>query len=140
MEIPTYQIHKVMRVYTKQLTESKLLERSRVLGGKSSMDQINISTQGKRQAIIDQVAADIVDRITNFGPRDEIDQEIVDKLESEIGQKVDFNKAKKSDFVYNTFDEENGKTTSTISVDDSRFLINRLEDLAKEAVNRNMEA
>jgi thymidine kinase len=140
MEIPTYQIHKVMRVYTKQLTESKLLERSKVLGGKSSMDQINISTQGKRQAIIDQVAADIVDRITNFGPRDEIDQEIVDKLESEIGQKVDFNKAKKSDFVYNTFDEENGKTTSTISVDDSRFLINRLEDLAKEAVNRNMES
>lgn len=140
MEIPTYQIHKVMRVYTKQLTESKLLERSKVLGGKSSMDQINISTQGKRQAIIDQVAADIVDRITTFGPRDEIDQEIVDKLESEIGQKVDFNKAKKSDFVYNTFDEENGKTTSTISVDDSRFLINRLEDLAKEAVNRNMES
>ncbi|RJP79784.1 MAG: hypothetical protein C4522_09255 [Desulfobacteraceae bacterium] len=139
MEIPTYQIHKVMKVYTKQLTQSRLLERSRALGGKSSMDQINISTQGKRQAIIDQVAADIVDRITNFGPRDEFDQEIVDKLESEIGRKVDFNKAKKSDFVFNTFDEEKGKTTSTFPVDDSRFLINRLEDLAKEAVNRNME-
>jgi hypothetical protein len=140
MEIPTYQIHKVMRVYTKQLTQSKLLERSRTSGSKSSMDQISISTEGKRQAIIDQVAADIVDRITSFGPRDEFDQEIVDKLESEIGRKVDFNKAKKPEFVFNTIDKENGKKTSTIPVDDSRFLINRLEDLAKEAVDRNMES
>ena len=140
MEIPTYQIHKVMRVYTKQLTQSKLLDRGKTSGGKSSMDQISISTAGKRQAIIDQVAADIVDRITNFGPRDEFDKEIVDKLESEIGQKVDFHKAKKSEFVFNTIDEEKGKTTSSIPVDDSRFLINRLEDLAKEAVDRNMES
>ncbi|MBA4366595.1 MAG: hypothetical protein C0403_03035 [Desulfobacterium sp.] len=140
MEIPTYQIHKVMRVYTKQLTQSKLLERDRASGSKPSMDQISISTEGKRQAIIDQVAADIVDRITSFGPRDEFDQEIVDKLESEIGRKVDFNKAKKPEFVFNTIDEENGKKTSTIPVDDSRFLINRLEDLAKEAVDRNMES
>jgi hypothetical protein len=139
MEIPTYQIHKVMRVYTKQLTQSKLLERSNA-SGNTSMDQISISTEGKRQAIIDQVAADIVDRITSFGPRDEFDQEIVDKLESEIGRKVDFNKAKKPEFVFNTIDKENGKKTSTIPVDDSRFLINRLEDLAKEAVDRNMES
>jgi len=139
MEIPTYQIHKVMRVYTKQLTQSKLLERSNAPGS-TSMDQISISTEGKRQAIIDQVAADIVDRITSFGPRDEFDQEIVDKLESEIGRKVDFNKAKKPEFVFNTIDKENGKKTSTIPVDDSRFLINRLEDLAKEAVDRNMES
>ena len=34
MEIPTYQIHKVMRVYTKQLTQSKLLERNKSSGGK----------------------------------------------------------------------------------------------------------
>lgn len=138
MEIPTYQIHKVMRVYTKQLTQSKLLERSS--GSKASVDQISISTEGKRQAIVDQVAADIVERITSFGPRDEFDQEIVNKLEDEIGRKVDFNKTKKPEFVYNTIDEANGKKTSTISVDDSRFLINRLEDLAKEAVDRNMES
>jgi hypothetical protein len=104
------------------------------------MDQISISTEGKRQAIVDKVAADIVERITNFGPRDEFDQEIVKKLEDEIGRKVDFNKTKKPEFVYNTIDEANGKKTSTISVDDSRFLINRLEDLAKEAVDKNMES
>jgi len=140
MEIPTYQIHKVMRVYTKQLTQSKLFERHNASGKASSMDQINISTEGKRQAIIDKVAGDIVERITSFGPRDEFDQEIVERLESEIGRKVDFNKTKKSEFVFNTIDEKNEKTTSTIPVDDSRFLINRLEDLAKEAVDRNMES
>lgn len=140
MEIPTYQIHKVMRVYTKQLTQSKLLERNKSSVSKASVDQITISTEGKRQAIIDQVAADIVERITNFGPRDEFDQEIVDKLENEIGRKVDFKKAQKSEFVFNTIDGEKGKTTSSIPVEDSQFLINRLEDLAKEAVDRNMES
>ncbi len=139
MEIPTYQIHKVMKVYTKQLTQTRVLERQRALGKKPSADRINISAEGKRQAIIDKVASDVVERITNFGPRDEFDQEIVDKLEDEIGQRIEFKKQNQSQFVFNVFDEKNQKKTNTLSVEDSSFLIKRLEELAKEAVNKNME-
>lgn len=139
MEIPTYQIHKVMKVYTRQLTQTKMLERQKAHGKKPSADRITLSAEGKRQAIIDKVAADVVERITNFGPRDEFDQEIVDRLEGEIGQKIAFRSTRQSEFVFNVIDEENNKKTSTLSVEDSRVLIKRLEELAKEAVNKNME-
>jgi len=139
VEIPTYQIHKVMKVYTRQLSQSKMLEKQKALAGKSSMDKINISVEGKRQAIIEKVASDVVERITSFGPKDEFDQEIVDKLEQEIGGKVEFKQNKSSTFVFNVIDSENNKTTNTVSVKNSDYLLNRLEQLTKEAVNKNME-
>jgi len=139
MEIPTYQIHKVMKVYTRQLSQSKMLEKQKTAAGKSSMDKINISAEGKRQAIIGKVANDVVERITSFGPKDEFDQEIVDKLEQEIGGKVDFKKSKASTFEFNVIDGDNNKTTNTVSVKNSEYLLNRLEQLTKEAVNKNME-
>ena len=139
MEIPTYQIHKVMKVYTRQLSQSKMLEKQKAAAGKSSMDKINISAEGKRQAIIEKVANDVVERITSFGPKDEFDQEIVDRLEQEIGGKVDFKKSKASTFEFNVIDGDNNKTTNTVSVKNSDYLLNRLEQLTKEAVNKNME-
>ena len=139
MEIPTYQIHKVMKVYTRQLSQSKMLEKQKATAGKSSMDKINISAEGKRQAIIEKVANDVVERITSFGPKDEFDQEIVDKLEQEIGGKVEFKKSRSSTFEFNVIDEDNNKTTNTVSVKNSEYLLNRLEQLTKEAVNKNME-
>lgn len=140
MEIPTYQIHRVMKVYTKQLSQSKMLERQKSLGIKPTMDRINISAEGKRQAIIEKVANDVVERITNFGPRDEFDQEIVDRLENEIGQKVNFQKSGNAQFVFNVIDANNEKKTTSLSVEGSDFLIKRLEQLAKEAVDKNMES
>ncbi len=139
MEIPTYQIHRVMKVYTKQLSQSKMLERQKALGQKPSMDRINISAEGKRKAIIEKVASDVVERITNFGPRDEFDQEIVNQLEQEIGQKVTFQKAGNAQFVFNVIDANNEKKTTSLSVEGSDFLIKRLEQLAMEAVDKNME-
>ena len=116
-----------------------MLERQKALGIKTSMDKINISAEGKRQAIVDKVASDVVERITNSGPRDEFDQDIVDRLEDEIGGKVDFQKTEESKFVFNVIDEKNEKRMSTLSVEDSNFLVKRLEQLAKEAVDQNME-
>ncbi len=139
MEIPTYQIHKIIKVYTRQLSQSKMLERQKTQGSRSSMDKISISAEGKRQAIIEKVANDVVQGITNFGPKDEFSKEIVDKLEQEIGGKVKFKQNKAATFVFNVIDAENKKTTNTISVKNSDYVLNRLEQLTKEAVNKNME-
>ncbi len=140
MEIPAYQIHKVMKVYTKQLSQSKIIERQKALGNKSSNDKINISAKGKRQAVIDKVANDIVNRITTFGPKEEVDHEIVDQLEKEIGKKVDFRQKQTSQFVFNVIDENNKKTTTSLSVEDSSFLLGRLEQLTKDMVDKKMES
>ena len=138
MQIPSHQVHNILKVYGKQLSQGRILERNKSLNTLGTTDKINLSAIGKRQAIIDKVAADIVDRISQSGPQDKVDQEIVNKLEDELGQPIEF-KGKNSAFVFNVINQDNEKTTSKFEADDPKYLMRRLEDLAKEAVDRNME-
>ncbi len=141
MYIPSYQIHNVLKVYSRQVSQSRIIERQKELSSKTSADQIDISAEGKRRMIVDKVAADIVDRITQFGPRDPIEQDIVNQLENEFGKPVgsDEENEHDQDFVFNVIDDENKKTTNSLSLEGTHFITKRLEQLAKEEVDRNME-
>ena len=139
--IPSYQIQNVLKVYSKQVSQSRIAERQKELGTKTSVDKIDISAEGKRKTIVDKVAADIVDRITQFGPRDPIEQDIVDQLQNELGKPVESDEENEQDqdFIFNVIDDENKKTTNSLSLEGTHFITKRLEQLAKEEVDRNME-
>ena len=138
MQIPNHQIHNVLKVYSKHLSQARAIERRKILGQEPGEVKINLSAGGKRQAIIEKVAADIVERITQSGPQDKVDQEIVEKLEGELGQSIDFSNQDNS-FVFNVIDKNNEKTTATSQMSDPEYFMKRLEALAKEAVDKNME-
>lgn len=139
--IPSYQIHNVLKVYSRQVSQSRIIERQKELSAKTSADKIDISAEGKRKMIVDKVAADIVDRITQFGPRDPIEQDIVNQLQNELGKPVDSDEENEQDqnFVFNVIDDENKKTTNSMSMEGTHFITKRLEQLAKEEIDRNME-
>lgn len=139
MHIPSHQIHNVLKVYSKQLSQTRMIERQKELDRKHPADNVNISAEAKRQSIIDKVAADIVERITGSGPQNEIEKGIVSKLEGELGQPVEFNPRRDEKFTFNVINGNNEKTTNTLEIENSMFLIKRLEQLAKEAVDKNME-
>lgn len=139
MELSAFQIHKVMKIYTKQLSQSKMAQRQKALGmnEKPTPDTIEISQEGRNRAVMDKVAKDIVDRITRHGPIDNVDRYIMDKLEQETGKKFAFKQEKASEFVFNVIDDDT-KTTTSLSVEDTSFLLNRMEQLAKEAVEKDI--
>ncbi len=139
MQIPPYQIHKVMKVYTRQLSHGKFLKRQSTDGDTPSSDQISLFAKEKRQAVIDRVTNEIVDRITKLGHRESVDHKIVDQLQKSTGKKIDFSPKQKSQFVFNVIDDKNEKITNSLSVEDSGFLIEHLERLTKEMVDKNME-
>lgn len=62
MKIPAYQIQNVLRLYFRQLGEGKILEKTGAPGMSSDRPRA-ISSEGTRQAIIDKVAAGIVEKI-----------------------------------------------------------------------------
>jgi hypothetical protein len=139
--IPSYQIHNVPKVYSRQVSQSRIVERQKELSTKTSVDKIDISAEGKRKTIVDKVAADIVDRITQFGPRDPIEQDIVNQLQNELGKPAESDEETEQDqeFVFNVIDAENKKTTNSLSLEGTHFITRRLEQLAKEEVDKNME-
>ena len=140
MQIPSYQIQNVLKVYSRQLSQGKLLSRSKFgSDNKVSADSVSISSEGKRQAIIDKVAANIVDRIITEGPKEKNDEQITDQIEKELGKKIDFSRGK-NQFTYTTVDENNNKVTRSLSVEDSRFVVKRMTELARQVANTNMES
>jgi hypothetical protein len=141
MQIPSYQIQNVLKVYSKQLSQGKMLSRNNKFGiaNTVSADSVNISSEGKRQAIIDKVAANIVDKIITEGPKEENEAQITEQIERELGKKINFSKDK-SQFTYTTIDDDNNKTTKTLSVEDSQFVVKRMTELARQVADNNMEA
>lgn len=142
MHIPSYQINNVIKVYSKQISQNRLVDRQKHLGLNNSqpVDKINLSAEGKRQTIINKVSEDILERITKHGPRDESEQEIVDRINQEIKETKVENVKNDSRFVFNFIGDNNQKITNTLSVEDSKLVSRRLEQLVKEAVDKNMES
>lgn len=142
MHIPSYQVNNVIKIYSRQISQNRVAERQKSMGGVDTapVDKINISQEGKRQTIINKVSEEILERITKYGPRDETEQEIVDRLNSEMKQKAGINHKKDSRFVFNFIGENNQKVTNTLSVEDSKLVSKRLEELVKETVDKNMES
>lgn len=139
MQIPSYQIQNVLKVYSRQLSQGKILSRGKFGSANSiSADSVTISSEGKRQAIIDKVAANIVDRIITEGPKEKNEEIITTQIEKELGKKINFTK-NKNQFTYTVIDENNQKATHTLSVEDSKFIVRRMTELARKVADNNME-
>jgi hypothetical protein len=56
-----------------------------------------------------------------------------------MGKEIDFTKGK-NQFTYTVVDENNQKVTHTLSVEDSKFIVKRMTQLARKVADSNMEA
>ena len=131
MQIQSYQINNVLNQYRKQLGQNNNKEHQNEMSAKSITDRVSLCGTAKRKAIIDQVAKDIISKITNYNINSK-ESEKVTSNESEIKNNGYNNLAseKESRFVFNTVDEGNNKTTAYISVENSGGLVNRLDQAA----------
>jgi len=141
MQIPSYQIQNVLKLYSRQLSQGKIIARDKTFGrSQVSPDNVNLSAEGRRTAIIEKVTTSIVDRITTEGPQQEQEYKIAAQVEEELGHKINFTQKKEEMFSFTTIDENNNKTTKTLSVEDSEFVIKRLTELARQAADNNIES
>jgi len=139
MTITTYQVHNVLRAYGKQLSQSRRLPHNKGIGEPKHPDRISISAQARRKAVIDKVTSDIINRIIHGGPGDNMEQEVFKQLEDEYGNSLSVKKGD-SELVFKVIDKENGEVTKTLSIEDSKFLKNRLEEITKGKVDDQMIA
>ena len=139
MQIPSYQMHNVLKVYSRQLSENKHQHQTRSASRRAGEgDRITISSEGKRKAVIDKVAADVVERITRYGPREDVDHEVLKRLRNEAGPEAETSEADTGQFLFNVIGIDDRKQTSSLPLEASDFLTQRLEELAKEAVEKKL--
>ncbi len=129
MQIPSYQIQNVLKVYSRQVSQGKILARNKSDSKTSFTDSVSISMEGKRRSIIDRVTDDIVDKIITEGTsqssltENENPDELVTYKHPQGAYLQDKKPAKESKaFTYTAIDKENNKTSQTLSVLDSQFV------------------
>ena len=139
MFVSSYQIHNVLNVYSKQLSQDKNTQKLKRRHEKQQPDQINLSTEGKRKAILERVAQDILNKISHYGSKSEMRIHAEDQSRENAKNGHDPDNKKETGFVFNVIDDFNKKTTTALSVKDTKFLIDRLEQLAKDAVEKEAD-
>ncbi|WP_372681950.1 DVU0524 family FlgM-associated protein [Desulfosarcina sp.] len=137
MYIQSYQIHNVLNVYRRQLSLGKANHPQQVGNPDAKSDAITISKEAKNQSIMEKVAAGVFKKITNVDLGSNFGQELINQVR--VTPK-DLNIDQKDNtFVFNTIVKDNQKETRSIPVDNSQGLMNRLDELAKTAINRKAE-
>ncbi len=133
MYIHSYQIHNVLNVYRKQLSQPTSPERTKAPTPDAYEDRINISADGQRQSIFDKISSEIVDRITQFNSTAQFESIINEKLSLHTAARQESNTPINTEFSYNVIDEQNRKITNTLP-------LQRLNPLAQFPDSANQTA
>jgi len=139
MFVTSYQIHNVLNVYSKQLSQDRNVQRLKPGTIKQPSDQIKLSTEGKRRATMERVSEEILNKISHFGSEGEIKTREQDASREHAKNSLESDNKKEAGFVFNVIDNLNKKTKTALSVKDTKFLIDRLEQMAKETVEEDAD-
>jgi hypothetical protein len=137
MHISSYQMHNVLNVYSKQLSQNRNVDKLRFEFKKTLEDHIRLSPEGKRKATIDKVAKEIVDNIGRLGTNPQKETLETNYALNNWKEATEKEKTAENEFVFNTIDKVNTKKTARLSVEDTNFLMKRLEQLAMDAIDNN---
>jgi len=140
MFVSSYQIHNVLNVYSKQLSQDRSVHKQKTGNTDQPSDRISLSTEGKRRATIEKVAQDILSKICHYGSKGEVKAPEPDRPGKCASGNIDSDHKKETAFIFNVLDHLNKKTMNALSVKDTSFLIDELEQLAKNKVEKDADS
>lgn len=121
MYIHNYQIHNVLNVYQRQLTQELASGKQKPVAKSKSNSQFLYKRN--RQTVIEKVASNVLEKIDllNSGTQPNIKLENLSKHEPLNEKNIDQKKIK--EFSFNVINQNNQKIASSISVDNTEGLI-----------------
>lgn len=138
MHVSNYQVHNVLRAYSRQLSLSRRGARNKNVVAPNPSDSITISTEARRRAVVEKITVDIVERVVRSGPHNAMEQQVLRELENEYGDNLALDEDNGAELVFKVIDKEKGEEIKTLSIEDSKVLRNRLEEITKIKVDANM--
>jgi hypothetical protein len=134
MYVPSYQMHNVLNVYSKKLRHN-ISAKDQNTSETLPVERVALTSEGKRRVTIEKVSKEILDKIIRFGSQTDSSHGRSEHRKVNTDKVSASAKKNKVGFVFNVIDDINKKTTNTVSVEDSSFLIKRLEQLSKDAID-----
>jgi len=136
MDISTYQVSNVLRVYGNQLRNGRISSQSHS-GRHTPRDMVTISSGTKRDAVIEKVSSEMLEEIVKNGPQNPDEKEAFKKIQDEHGHPLILSKNNKNKFEFKAIDETGSKTID-IPADMSDDLLEKLKEQIRTTVSKNM--
>jgi hypothetical protein len=140
VDIHSYQIHNVLNVYRRQLSQGKAAAPTpKQSDFKSELDRVSLSQGDQRESVIERVSSNILDRIRNYegytpGPESPAPEGSLSQHPHSPAT------LRGRQFFFNTLDQDNRKVTNAMPVDDSSALMNHMAELAKKEDGNDSES
>lgn len=135
MVLASHQVNNVLRVFGEQLCHSRISKRLKHTDTRT-MDRVIISEAARREGIIEKIAANIVDRTTQYGPHDNKEKKVSNKVD-EHDKQLAIKHKNPYELVFKEIDEK-GETINVLAIEDSAFLSYKLKVTTSEAIDKNM--
>ena len=123
MVISAHHINNVLRVYGDQLRQSMISERPEGIDT-NTPERISFSAKTRQETIIDDIISHIIERITQFGPHDNVEKEVFNKLESEHGKPLTNIEGRHNELIFKEINRS-GETINSFSIEDSKYFKNK---------------
>lgn len=133
MYIQSYQIHNVLNVYRKQLSQGPDAKATQGSAKAPADDRVELSANAQRQALIDQVSTEIVDRIAQYNPQNQFEEALTRQVDQTRTDGSGNLEKREVEFTYTTIDENDQKTTNSLPVQRFSPLIGQEADKAEKA-------
>jgi len=123
MVISEHHINNVLRVYGDQLRQSIISSRPEDTHA-GEPEKIRISATSRRETILEDITANIIEKITRSVPHDNVEKEVFKKLENKREKPLVINEDRLNKLIFKEIDE-NGETINSLSIKNSRFFSNK---------------
>lgn len=120
MYIHNYQIHNVLNVYQRQLTQG--LSDDKQKPAAKSQENSQLHYKRDRQTILEKVASNVLESIDLLEKGTQSSEKFEGSMQRAI-QKENLQQNNSKEFSFNVIDQNNKKVAGTISVDNPRGLI-----------------
>lgn len=131
MQIPSYQIHNVLKAYSRQLHRNQGKSFDQKLSNISEGTRFSDAHLNKRKSIIEKVTTNIVDKITDYNSPENGVYQPYTRFQKSADNVIKNSPAET--FTFNEINQHNEKNINKICVENPKFLMQRFEKLLQTA-------
>ena len=137
MNVSSFLVKNIIRVYDRQLTNGRKLARlQKYIQESGQGDSVSISREAKRRQMVERVAKEIVDNLITSGSNSPIVQEIKKELEKEFNQEFTFHYPPSGEELQIFRQSPEGLTE--LRPDEKKAVLNKLWEITLNKVNETM--
>jgi hypothetical protein len=140
MTITTYQVQNILRTYGRMLGRKRRTAQGvEESSAQTPLDRVDISSGAKRRQVINKIAQEIIGQVTNQPVgRSQNENDALGELSRETGRNLEAFRSQEGGFRFAVVDPETKTILEELSPEENQRLEERLGEIARAIVDRNM--